>query len=465
MIVLVFSSLLFIFRFLPIALALYYIAPPKLKNLTLFLVSLFFYSWGEARYFPIMVGCIVGNYLLALALGRTRQKAGLQKLLLVLVVVFNIGMLFFFKYSDFFISNINGLFGTSIPLLQLTLPLGISFYTFQTMSYTLDVYRGSIEPERNIITLGAYVVMFPQLIAGPIVLYKDVAAQLKVLKGRYTLAGINEGVGLFILGLGKKVLLANSIGALWEDVKTLGYGNISTPLAWLGILAFALQIYFDFSGYSTMAIGLGKMLGFDFPQNFNQPYISRSITEFWRRWHMTLSGWFREYVYIPLGGNRRGLARQIFNLFIVWTLTGFWHGANWNFLLWGFYYFVLLTVEKLFLYEKLQKGRVWPHIYALFFILLGWALFAVDTNMAALGVFFSRLLWPHAGVSALYFARNYGVALLIGVLFSTPWPQRFYEWVCKKSEVLRIVLLAVLLLVSVAYLVDSTYNPFIYFRF
>jgi alginate O-acetyltransferase complex protein AlgI len=383
----------------------------------------------------------------------------------VLVIVFNIGMLFFFKYSDFFISNINGLLGTSIPLLQLTLPLGISFYTFQTMSYTLDVYRGNIEPERNIITLGAYVVMFPQLIAGPIVLYKDVAAQLKVLKGRYTLAGISEGVGLFILGLGKKVLLANSIGALWEDVKTLGYGNISTPLAWLGILAFALQIYFDFSGYSTMAIGLGKMLGFDFPQNFNQPYISRSITEFWRRWHMTLSGWFREYVYIPLGGNRRGLARQIFNLFIVWTLTGFWHGANWNFLLWGFYYFVLLVIEKLFLYEKLQKGRVWPHIYALFFILLGWALFAVDTNMAALGLFFSRLLWPHAGVSALYFVRNYGVVLLAGVLFSTPWPQHFYEWVCKKSPVLRIALLAVLLLVSVAYLVDSTYNPFIYFRF
>ncbi|MDD2994567.1 MAG: MBOAT family protein, partial [Pygmaiobacter sp.] len=395
----------------------------------------------------------------------THQRAGVKKLLLVLVIVFNIGMLFFFKYSDFFISNINGLLGTSIPLLQLTLPLGISFYTFQTMSYTLDVYRGNIEPERNIITLGAYVVMFPQLIAGPIVLYKDVAAQLKVLRGRYTLAGISEGVGLFILGLGKKVLLANSIGALWEDVKTLGYGNISTPLAWLGILAFALQIYFDFSGYSTMAIGLGKMLGFDFPQNFNQPYISRSITEFWRRWHMTLSGWFREYVYIPLGGNRRGLARQIFNLFIVWTLTGFWHGANWNFLLWGFYNFVLLVIEKLFLYEKLQKGRVWPHIYALFFILLGWALFAVDTNMAALGLFFSRLLWPHAGVSALYFVRNYGVVLLAGVLFSTPWPQHFYEWVCKKSPVLRIALLAVLLLVSVAYLVDSTYNPFIYFRF
>lgn len=461
----VFSSLLFIFRFLPIALAVYYLAPPRLKNLALFLISLFFYSWGEVRYFPVMAACILGNYLLALWLGRLRDKPRARRAVLVLVVVFNIGMLFFFKYTDFFITNLNALLGTSIPLLRLTLPLGISFYTFQTMSYTLDVYKGTVQPERNIIDLGAYVVMFPQLIAGPIVLYKDVAAQLKVKKGRYTLAGINEGVGLFILGLGKKVLLANNIGALWEDIKLLGYGSVSTPLAWLGLVAFTLQIYFDFSGYSTMAIGLGKMLGFNFPENFNLPYVSRSITEFWRRWHMTLSGWFREYVYIPLGGNRRGLPRQIFNLFVVWTLTGFWHGANWNFLLWGFYYFVLLAVEKLFLYDKLQRGRVWPHLYALFFIVVGWGLFAVDSGMADIVAFFSRLFWPQGGVSALYFARNYGVALLVGMLCSTPWPRRFYAWVCKKSELLRILVLAAVLLVSVAYLVDSTYNPFIYFRF
>ena len=461
----VFSSLLFIFRFLPIALAVYYLAPPRLKNLALFLISLFFYSWGEVRYFPVMAACILGNYLLALWLGRLRDKPRARRAVLVLVVVFNIGMLFFFKYTDFFITNLNALLGTSIPLLRLTLPLGISFYTFQTMSYTLDVYKGTVQPERNIIDLGAYVVMFPQLIAGPIVLYKDVAAQLKVKKGRYTLAGINEGEGLFILGLGKKVLLANNIGALWEDIKLLGYGSVSTPLAWLGLVAFTLQIYFDFSGYSTMAIGLGKMLGFNFPENFNLPYVSRSITEFWRRWHMTLSGWFREYVYIPLGGNRRGLPRQIFNLFVVWTLTGFWHGANWNFLLWGFYYFVLLAVEKLFLYDKLQRGRVWPHLYALFFIVVGWGLFAVDSGMADIVAFFSRLFWPQGGVSALYLARNYGVALLVGMFCSTPWPRRFYAWVCKKSELLRILVLAAVLLVSVAYLVDSTYNPFIYFRF
>ena len=280
---------MFIFRFLPIALAIYYLAPAKLKNLALFLVSIFFYSWGEVRYFPIMLACIVGNYFIAIFLGKNQDKPTVRRWLLVLTLVFNLGMLFFFKYTDFFIININALFGTSIGLLRLTLPLGISFYTFQTMSYTLDVYRGEVEPERNIIDLGAYVVMFPQLIAGPIVLYKDVAAQLKVHKNRYTLSEIDAGIGLFVLGLAKKVLLANSIGALWDDIKVLGYANISTPLAWLGAIAFTLQIYFDFSGYSTMAIGLGKMLGFNFPLNFNLPYISRSITDFWRRWHMTLS--------------------------------------------------------------------------------------------------------------------------------------------------------------------------------
>ena len=450
---------------MPIALAVYYIAPPRLKNLALFLSSLVFYSWGEVRYFPVMASCILGNYLLALWLGLLRMGSRLRLAVLVLVVVFNIGMLFFFKYTDFFLTNINALFGTSIPLLHLTLPLGISFYTFQTMSYTLDVYKGTVQPERNIIDLGAYVVMFPQLIAGPIVLYKDVAAQLKVKRGRYKLAEIDEGIGLFILGLGKKVLLANSIGALWEDIKLLGYDGVSTPLAWLGLVAYTLQIYFDFSGYSTMAIGLGRMLGFQFPENFNLPYISRSITEFWRRWHMTLSGWFREYVYIPLGGNRHGLRRQIFNLFVVWTLTGFWHGANWNFLLWGFYYFLLLAIEKLFLYKHLQKGRIWPHLYALLFIVLGWGLFAVDTGMGDILTFFSRLFWPQGGASAVYFARNYGVALLIGCLCSTPLPRRFYAWVCKKSQLLRILLLGAVFLLSVAYLVDSTYNPFIYFRF
>lgn len=454
------------FRFLPIALAVYYLAPARFKNLALFLISIFFYSWGEVRYFPVMVACIVGNYLIALAVGRFGDKRRIRTFLLVLTVVFNIGMLFFFKYTDFFLRNINAVAHTSFRMLNLTLPLGISFYTFQTMSYTLDVCRGTVKPERNIIDLGAYVVMFPQLIAGPIVLYKDVAAQLKVKKGRYTLRGIDTGIGLFVLGLAKKVLLANSIGALWNDVQTLGYANISTSLAWLGAVAFTLQIYFDFSGYSTMAIGLGKMLGFDFPANFNLPYISRSITDFWRRWHMTLSGWFREYVYIPLGGNRCGMKRQILNLLIVWCLTGFWHGAEWNFLLWGFYYFLLLTIEKLWLRDALAKGRVWPHIYALFFIIVGWAIFAVDSGLGDLVTFLGKMFIMQDGIGAGYFIRNYGVCILLGIFCSTPLPGRFYHKLCKENKQwLRIGFLAALLVVSVAYLVDSTYNPFIYFRF
>ena len=453
------------FRFLPIALLVYYIVPAKMKNLALFLISIIFYSWGEIRYFPIMMACIVGNYMLAIGIGKTRNKLSSKRLFLIATILFNLGMLFFFKYTDFFIGNINAVFGSSIPILQLTLPLGISFYTFQTMSYTLDVYRGNVEPEYNIIDLGAYVVMFPQLIAGPIVLYKDVAAQLKVKKGRYTLSGIDEGVGIFILGVAKKVLLANSIGALWEDIKLLGYDNISTPLAWLGVIAFTLQIYFDFSGYSTMAIGLGKMLGFNFPANFNLPYISRSITDFWRRWHMTLSGWFREYVYIPLGGNRCSKPRQILNLLIVWCLTGFWHGASWNFLLWGFYYFVLITIEKIWLKKPLENGKVWPHIYALFFIVVGWAIFAVDTGFGDLATYFGKLFIPQGGTSAVYFIRNYGASLLLGIVCSTPLPGKFYNYLKKKNTLMRILFLAVLLLLSVAYLVDSTYNPFIYFRF
>ncbi|MCI6639926.1 MAG: MBOAT family protein [Pygmaiobacter massiliensis] len=462
----IFSSLLFLFRFLPIALAVYYLAPANLKNAALFLISIVFYSWGEVRYFPVMLSCIVGNYLLALCMGRWEEKPAARRFLLVLTVVFNIGMLFFFKYTDFFLRNLNALFGTNFAMLNLTLPLGISFYTFQTMSYTLDVYKRTVKPERNIIDLGAYVVMFPQLIAGPIVLYKDVAAQLKVKKGRCHASQIDEGAGLFVLGLAKKVLLANSVGALWTDVQNLGYANVSTPLAWLGAIAFTLQIYFDFSGYSTMAIGLGKMLGFEFPQNFNLPYISRSITDFWRRWHMTLSGWFREYVYIPLGGNRRGKRRQILNLLIVWCLTGFWHGAEWNFLLWGLYYFVLLTIEKLWLQKPLANGRVWPHIYALFFIVVGWAIFAVDSGLTDLAVFLGQMFLPSGGVSAGYFVRNYGVSLAVAAFCSTPLPGRFYQWLCRqKWQAGRILVLGALLLLSVAYLVDSTYNPFIYFRF
>ncbi len=459
----VFSSLIFLFRFLPAVLLAYYIAPPKLKNLVLFLFSLVFYSWGEMKYFPVMMVLITINYTAGILMDKFKHSEKMRKAALIYSVVGSLSMLLFFKYTDFFLSNINALFGTSFPLLRLTLPLGISFYTFQTMSYAIDVYRGDAATEYSFIDFGAYVVMFPQLIAGPIVKYREVAERLKVLKGRVDLHRVEEGISLFVYGLAKKVLIANNIGALWTEVEKLGFANISTPLAWLGILAFGLQIYFDFSGYSLMGIGMGKMLGFDFLQNFDLPYISRSVTEFWRRWHMSLGSWFREYVYIPLGGNRKGLGRQIVNLFIVWFLTGFWHGANWNFIFWGLYYFLLLTLEKIWLLPHLQKGKVWPHLYTLFAVLMGWVLFAV-IEIPDLALYFGKLFVPQGGISAGYFLRNYGLALAVGTLMSSPVPARINE-VLQKRAALRVAVVAVLLVLSVAYLVDSTYNPFLYFRF
>ena len=299
----IFSNIFFIFRFLTVVLLIYYIVPYKYKNGIITIASLIFYSWGEIKYFPIMLASTVVDFTASKVIENHRDDKKIMKRALACSMIFNLGSLFFFKYTDFFIFNINKFMGTSIPLLRLTLPLGISFYTFQTMSYTIDVYRGKVAAEKNIINFSAFVTMFPQLIAGPIVKYTDINEKLNTYEGRITLDGINEGIKLFIFGLGKKVLIANNVGALWTDIETMGFATVSTPLAWLGIIAYTLQIYFDFSGYSLMAIGLGKMLGFDFPQNFNLPYISKSITEFWRRWHMTLSGWFKEYVYIPLGGN------------------------------------------------------------------------------------------------------------------------------------------------------------------
>ena len=342
----VFSTIIFLFRFLPITLALYYLAPAKLKNTVLFLCSLVFYCWGEVRFFPVMVALILINYLSGLAIEHFDAKPALRRFFLLVALVGSLGMLFYFKYANFVLRSANALLGTAFAEIQGigTLPLGISFYTFQTLSYSIDVYRRDVKAERNIINFGAYVVMFPQLIAGPIVKYRDVSDQLHVYKHRYNLKQIEEGMTLFTFGLAKKVLLADAVGALWTDIigvadspstTFVGLANASTPLVWLGIIAYSLQLYFDFSGYSLMGIGMGKMLGFDFPANFNYPYISASITEFWRRWHMTLSGWFREYVYIPLGGNRKGIARRDANLLLTFLVSGLWHGANWTFLVWG----------------------------------------------------------------------------------------------------------------------------------
>ena len=470
----VFSTVLFLFRFLPITLLLYYAVPYKFKNTVLFACSLVFYSWGEVKFFPIMVVLILINYVSGLLMERFEGHTGLRRVVLVFSIVGSLSMLVFFKYTNFLINSLNALAGLSIaPVAGLeVLPLGISFYTFQTMSYSIDVYRQDVKTEHNIIDFGAYVVMFPQLIAGPIVKYRDVSNQLHVYEGRITLGRIEQGVSLFVFGLAKKVLLADAIGQLWTDIigvkgsttAAIGLANASTPLVWLGVIAYSLQLYFDFSGYSMMGIGMGKMLGFDFPDNFNLPYISRSITEFWRRWHMTLSGWFREYVYIPLGGNRKGKARQIFNLFIVWLLTGIWHGANWNFICWGLYYFVLLMIEKLFLLPYLEKGKIWPHVYTLFLVVVGWAMFVGNEYGVEFGLLFQKLFVWSSGVSPLYYLRNYLVVLILSVLCCTEIPKKLWDEMQQVTWT-RVLTVATLFVLSIAYVIGSDSHPFLYFNF
>ncbi len=470
----VFSSLLFLFRFLPAALLLYYLTPRKLKNLTLMIVSLVFYAWGEVKYLPIMFASMIVDYCCGQGIKHFGAVKWKRKLFLLLSMFFNLGILFTFKYTGFFLQNIEALTGIPMPDFSPTLPLGISFYTFQTMSYTIDVYRGDVEPEDNIITFGAYVVLFPQLIAGPIVRYADVAAELKSRK--ITLPEIEEGAKLFILGLGSKVLIANNVGSLWDATAALSLSDISTPMAWIAALAYSLQIYFDFSGYSLMAIGLGRMLGFHFPQNFNYPYVSGSITEFWRRWHMTLSGWFREYVYFPLGGSRCSAWKRTRNLFIVWALTGLWHGASWNFVLWGLWFFVLLVIEKKWLLGWYQRHKVLAHIFIPIILMISWVIFAIS-DFGRLGGFLGRMFGVGGLMSAsnpldwLYALRGYGVTLLLGCILSLPVIKNGHQKLIsrfgetKTITAVETVLLGVVLILSVAYLVDSTYNPFIYWNF
>ena len=461
----VFSSLLFLFRFLPITFLIYYLVPFRAKNTVLFLASLFFYTWGETKFFPIMLISIGINYVAGLLMERYDHNEKARKACFWVAFLVTLGFLLFFKYTNFFLSNINALLGLSLPLLdsaEFHLPLGISFYTFQILAYTMDVYRRKIKVEHNLIDFGAVVVLFPQLIAGPIVLYSDISRELKSRK--ITLAQIDEGVGLFIMGLASKILLADTIGALWTEVQTLGFSQVSTPLAWMGIIAYSFQIYFDFSGYSLMAIGLGRMLGFFFPQNFNYPYISKSITEFWRRWHITLSSWFRDYVYIPLGGNRVKKSRQFFNIFVVWFLTGFWHGAAWNFIFWGLYFFVLLMIEKSFLLKHLEKSKVLSHIYLIFFIIISWGIFALS-DLSQMGALFSRMFSLHGGTDWMYYLRDYAAMFVLCILASTPFFKKLADSAAGKNRVVRTVFLAGVLVVCVAFRVDSTYSPFLYFNF
>ena len=457
----VFSSILFIFRFLPIAMVLYFLTPNKFKNLTLLGVSLAFYSWGEPKYFLIMLASIFVDYLVSRGIEKYRKNKKISIMFLLISILFNLGMLFFFKYFNFFLENINNILGISLKYVKITLPLGISFYTFQTMSYTIDVFLGKVKAEKNIINFGAFVCLFPQLIAGPIVKYTDINLALKNRK--VDIYQIQEGIKLFILGLGSKVIIANNIGALWSEVEAKGFSEIGTIMAWISILAFEFQIYFDFNGYSLMAIGLGKILGFDFPRNFNYPYISRSITEFWRRWHITLGSWFKEYVYIPLGGNRVGRLRLYINLFIVWFLTGFWHGASYNFILWGIYFFILISIEKAGLLRFLEKNKIISHIYSIFFIIIGWAIFAV-VDLEQLKILLQRMFTINIDNEWIYYIRNYGITFIIATLFSTPIIKNIYNKFVK-SDILNTIILITIFLLCIAYLVDATYNPFLYFRF
>ena len=465
----VFSSTTFLLAFLPLVAILYYICPRKLRNGLLLVFSLLFYGWGEPKYILIMLFSTVFDYCNGLAIGhfRSRGRAGGAKAVLVISVVGNLAILGFFKYTDFAISNLNGLLGTAIPALGLLLPIGISFYTFQTMSYTIDVYRGLVPPQRNIVDFGAYVTLFPQLIAGPIVQYKTVAYDLE--HRRESVSEASEGLQRLVIGLGKKVLIANQMGAIWEEIAAMSDPTAAT--AWLGAIAYTFQIYFDFSGYSDMAIGLGRIMGFRFPENFNYPYISASITEFWRRWHMTLSGWFRDYVYIPLGGSRVPRGRWALNLAAVWLLTGLWHGAAWNFVLWGGLYGVLLVVEKFWLGGIISKlGPVVPRLYVALVTMLGFVLFNADGLSGAwadLGGLFGAGGLPLWSRETGYYLASYAILLVLALVGATPWPRRLYRRLehCRVMTVAEPVVLTAALVLCTAALVDGSFNPFLYFRF
>lgn len=457
----VFSSLIFLFVFLPVVLAVYYCSPRRTRNLILFLASLFFYAWGEPVYIVIMLISTVADYSFGLLLSRPKVNPLKRKWIVAFSVIVNLGLLSYFKYADFLIQNINILLGTHIPLTELPLPIGISFYTFQSLSYIIDVYRGTAKAQRNWIDFGTFVALFPQLVAGPIVRYNTIAGQL--LERTENVTMFAEGIRRFIIGLAKKVLLANNIGLLWNTISSSNLESLPVLTAWLGIIAFAFQIYFDFSGYSDMAIGLGLMFGFRFNENFNKPYIAKSITDFWRRWHISLGGWFREYVYIPLGGNRRGLAIQMRNIIIVWILTGFWHGASWNFVLWGLYFGAILLMEKWWGLKALSHLPGWMrHMYALFLILIGWVIFAFD-QLSLIALYLQAMaglnqqpLWDNATV---YFAYTNGLLLLVLIIASLPIGKVHF------SNLLHPVWYGILFFLSVAYLVDATFNPFLYFRF
>ena len=466
----VFSSLYFLFLYLPAVLAAYYLAPLRWRNAVLLVLNLIFYGWGEPVYILIMFASIAIDYTHGILVARAKQHGNdkAARLAVASSVIFNLGLLFFFKYWDFIAGTLPAIGLGFMPKLGLELPIGISFYTFQTMSYTIDVYRGDAKVQKNIVNFGTFVTLFPQLIAGPIIKYKDLGEQID--QRSHSPEQFASGVQVFVVGLAKKVLLANNLGMLWDTYKALPASQLTTAGAWLGIIAFSLQLYFDFSGYSDMAVGLGRMLGFEFMRNFNYPYISRSVTEFWRRWHISLGTWFREYMYIPLGGNRVSRPRLFFNLLVVWAATGIWHGASWNFLLWGLYFAALLILEKAVLLRVLEKlPRALQHLYAIFLAVVSWAIFAVE-DLGHLGVYLKAMFGFAQGGLAdgafRYHLVSYLPVLMIAAVASTPLGVKLWKRLPERPMklVLPVLLLAGLTL-STAYLVDATYNPFLYFRF
>lgn len=463
----VFSDSVFLFMFLPLTLAVYYAVPFAFKNTVLFLTGLLFYAWGEPVYVLIMLLSTAIDYCAGRLMDRFDSSKKIRKATLLVSVVMNLSLLGIFKYGSFFIGSVNGIFGSAIPDPGLPLPIGISFFTFQSMSYTIDLYRRNIKVQKNFIDFAAFVTMFPQIVAGPIVRYEDVSAQLACR--RIDLRSMSDGITRFVCGMCKKVLIANSIGALWTDVKAQDYASMPAATAWLGIAAFTLQIYFDFSGYSDMAIGLGKMLGFDFPENFRYPYNSKSVAEFWRRWHITLGDWFKSYVYFPLGGSRGSTAATIRNTLIVWLLTGLWHGASWNFILWGLYYGVLIILEK-FVFRRLleRTPSALRHILTMLAVVLGWVIFEITSPASELE--FVKAMLGFGGSFANSFTlnalHNYAVTFIAAIAISTGIPLK----ICKKlpekrADTLSLVGEAAGMTACIACLVDSGYNPFLYFNF
>lgn len=456
----IFSSLIFIFRFLPVFLILYFLCPVKYRNVLLLLGSIVFYSFGEPRYAILVVVSAFVNFFLGKWMEKCKPAGSGRKMLLLMAIFYNVGLLFFFKYASFILENLNATGIVELPKLDITLPIGISFYTFQILSYIIDIYRGEIEAETSLINLATYLCMFPQLIAGPIVSFGKVGKELRAR--RCSVKDVESGLKLFTIGLGYKVLLADQFRTLWESLEQTGYENLSTPLVWIGMLTFTLQIYFDFNGYSLMAVGLGEMLGFHFPQNFNYPYVANSVTDFWKRWHITLTSWFREYIYIPLGGNRKGKIRTYFNMLIVWVITGVWHGAGWNYLLWGLYYFVLMSTERLFLKKLLDKSRIISRIYTILSVMFGWVIFAI-TDIDKMVMYFKRLFIMENGSDYLVYLQNYGILLVVGVFLSTPVLKKWY--VGNKRKTLGVILLVIVFWCSIVSLVDAIYYPFLYFKF